>query len=157
MTQGKNERWHRSLKNIVNLQNYYSPAELKTAIERFVQYYNHQRYHESLDNMTPADVYFGKEKEVQSAREKIKQETLALRRQQNLIPVGVESTHGVGSLHSFMCDPFSRNRRYLGMGGKGSQDLDNLIYDVGCNPQPQVNWEKHHPYGSDRSSIRKAG
>jgi transposase InsO family protein len=89
MTQGKIERWHRSLKNIVNLQYYYTPAELQTAIGRFVQYYNHQRYHESLDNMTPADVYFGKEKEVQSAREKIKQATLALRRQQNQIPVRV--------------------------------------------------------------------
>jgi len=59
------------------------------AIEDFVDYYNNQRYHESVGNMTPADVYFGREKEVQSERDKIKRETLALRRQQNLVPVGV--------------------------------------------------------------------
>jgi hypothetical protein len=59
------------------------------AIEDFVTYYNHQRYHESLANMTPACIYYGKEKEVQSEREKIKRETMTLRRQQNLLPVGV--------------------------------------------------------------------
>jgi putative transposase len=59
------------------------------AIEDFVDYYNNQRYHESLDNMTPADVYYGREKEVQSKRENIKRKTMALRREQNLVLVGV--------------------------------------------------------------------
>jgi transposase InsO family protein len=89
MTQGKIERYHRSLKNIVKLQHYYSPSQLREAIADFVNYYNNQRYHESLDNMTPADVYYGKEKEVRSRREKIKRKTMALRRQQNLVPAGV--------------------------------------------------------------------
>jgi len=89
MTQGKIERYHRSLKNIVRLQHYYSPSQLMEAIEDFVTYYNHPRYHESLANMTPAVIYYGKEKEVRSEREKIKRETMALRRQQNLFPVGV--------------------------------------------------------------------
>ena len=89
MTQGKIERYHRSLKNIVKLQHYSSPSQLREAIADFVSYYNNQRYHESLENMTPADVYYGKEKEVQSKREKIKRETMALRRQQNLLPAGV--------------------------------------------------------------------
>jgi len=88
-TQGKIERWHRSMKNIVQLQNYYSPSQLAEAIDDFVEYYNNQRYHESLDNMTPASIYYGKEKEVRSEREKIKRETMSLRRQQNLVPVGV--------------------------------------------------------------------
>jgi putative transposase len=88
-TQGKIERWHRSMKNVVKLQNYYSPSQLAEAIEDFVEYYNNQRYHESLDNMTPVSIYYGKEKEVQSEREKIKRETMSLRRQQNLLPVGV--------------------------------------------------------------------
>ena len=89
MTQGKIERYHRSLKNIIKLQHYYSPSQLVEAIADFVEYYNNQRYHESLDNMTPASIFYGKEKEVQSKRDKIKRETMALRRQQNLVPVGV--------------------------------------------------------------------
>ena len=88
-TQGKIERWHRSMKNVVKLQNYYSPSQLAAAIEDFVAYYNNQRYHESLNNMTPVSIYYGKEKEVQSEREKIKRDTMSLRRQQNLVPVGV--------------------------------------------------------------------
>jgi len=47
-------------------------------------YYNHQRYHESLDNVTPADVYFGRMKEVLSTRAEIKKRTLQQRRLQNL-------------------------------------------------------------------------
>ena len=88
-TQGKIERWHRSMKNVVKLQIYYSPSQLAEAIDDFVEYYNNQRYHESLDNMTPASIYYGKEKEVRSEREKIKRETMILRRCQNLVPVGV--------------------------------------------------------------------
>jgi transposase InsO family protein len=53
-TQGKIERWHCSMKNQVLLENYYFPNELKTRIGEFVTYYNHERYHESLDNLTPA-------------------------------------------------------------------------------------------------------
>jgi len=88
-TQGKIERWHRSMKNVIKLQNYYSPSQLAEAIDDFVAYYNNQRYHESLDNMTPVSIYYGKEKEVQLEREKIKRDTMSLRRQQNLVPVGV--------------------------------------------------------------------
>jgi len=87
MTQGKIERYHRSMKNIVKLQNYYSPWELEREIAAFVSYYNHHRYHESLDNLTPADVYFGREKEVLGKRERVKQRTLRERRLQNLQPL----------------------------------------------------------------------
>ena len=84
MTQGKIERYHRSMKNMVNLQNYFLPGELETQIASFVSYYNHQRYHESLDNLTPADVYFGRTKEVLDKRAEIKKRTLQHRRLQNL-------------------------------------------------------------------------
>jgi len=57
-TQGKIERYHRSMKNVVKLDHYYCPEELNQALKSFVHYYNHERYHESLDNVTPADVYF---------------------------------------------------------------------------------------------------
>ena len=83
MTQGKIERYHRSMKNVVKLQNYYSPWELDREIASFVEYYNHQRYHESLDNLTPADVYFGRQKEVLGKREEIKIRTLEQRRLQH--------------------------------------------------------------------------
>jgi putative transposase len=74
------------MKNIVNLQNYFLPGELETQIANFVAYYNNQRYHESLDNVTPADadVYFGRTKEVSSTRVEIKKRTLQKRRLQNL-------------------------------------------------------------------------
>jgi transposase InsO family protein len=84
MTQGKIERYHRSMKNVVNLQNYFLPGNLETEIASFVDYYNRQRYHESLANLTPADVYFGRAQEVLSNRDEIKKRTLQQRRLQNL-------------------------------------------------------------------------
>ena len=89
MTQGKIERYHRSMKNIVNLQNYFLPSQLETQIASFVNYYNHQRYHESLDNLTPADVYFGRAKEVLTKRDQIKKQSLQQRRLLNLQPPAV--------------------------------------------------------------------
>ena len=84
MTQGKIERYHRSMKNVVKLQNYYFPWELEQELSRFVDYYNNHRYHESLNNVTPADVYFGRNREILTKRDQIKRKTLALRRKQNL-------------------------------------------------------------------------
>ena len=81
-TQGKIERYHRSMKNVVKLDNYYCPDELKEAVDKFVQYYNHERYHESLDNVTPADVYYGRQEAILKRRELIKQKTIRLRRQE---------------------------------------------------------------------------
>ncbi len=54
-TQGKIERWHQTLKNRILLENYYLPGDLETQVEAFVEHYNHQRYHESLKNVTPAE------------------------------------------------------------------------------------------------------
>jgi transposase InsO family protein len=90
MTQGKIERYHRSMKNIVKLQNYYSPWELERELASFVEFYNHQRYHEALDNMTPADVFFGRQKEVLDRRKEIKRRTLQQRHLHNAqAPVSV--------------------------------------------------------------------
>lgn len=82
-TQGKIERYHRSMKNIVKLDVYYYPWELEQAIHGFVDYYNNHRYHESLDNVTPADAFAGRQEEVLSRREIIKQKTLIQRRKLN--------------------------------------------------------------------------
>jgi len=46
------------MKNLVQLQNYAYPWDREREIARFVEYYNHRRYHESLGNVTLADVYF---------------------------------------------------------------------------------------------------
>ena len=81
MTQGKIERYHRSMKNVVKLQTFYFPWELEHAIEDFVTYSNNKRSPESLDHLTPADVYFGRAEEVITRRKKIKQATLEKRRQ----------------------------------------------------------------------------
>lgn len=83
-TQGKIERYHRTMKNVVKLEHYYMPGELENAIAQFVDHYNNDRYHESLDNCTPADVYFGRYKQVLSERQKIKQQTLQMRYAQNM-------------------------------------------------------------------------
>jgi transposase InsO family protein len=83
MTQGKIERYHRSMKNLVLLDHYYSPSELEDQISVFVDYYNHDRYHEALENVTPADVYYGRNFEVLERRGQIKQKTMILRRKQN--------------------------------------------------------------------------
>ena len=78
--QGKIERWHRSLKNQILLENYYLPGDLEQRIGEFVDYYNHERYHESLNNLTPSDVYYGRGQQVLERREQIKLNTLAIRR-----------------------------------------------------------------------------
>ena len=61
-TQGKIERWHQTLKNRILLE-----------------HYNHQRYHESLNNLTPADVYFGRGEAILLERARIKRQTLSRR------------------------------------------------------------------------------
>lgn len=80
MTQGKIERWHRSLKNQILLDNYYLPGQLERHIEQFVTHYNTWRYHESLNNLTPEDVYLGRGQAILNEREKIKHATMESRR-----------------------------------------------------------------------------
>jgi putative transposase len=83
MTQGKIERWHQTLKNRILLENYFLPGDLEAQIKSFVDDYNHRRYHESIDNLTPADVYFGRGLTILAERERIKQQTIANRRLQH--------------------------------------------------------------------------
>lgn len=84
-TQGKIERYHRSMKNVVKLEHYYSPAELKYRLNEFVNYYNNERYHESLQNVTPADVYFGRDKQIIEKRKTMKEKTMRERRKLYLL------------------------------------------------------------------------
>jgi putative transposase len=79
-TQGKIERWHQTLKNRILLENYFLPGDLERQVEAFVEHYNHRRYHESLGNVTPADTYFGRAADIIEQRERIKRQTIELRR-----------------------------------------------------------------------------
>ena len=79
-TQGKIERWHQTLKNRILLEHYYLPGALEAKVSAFVEHYNHRRYHESLDNLTPADVYFGRGQAILQQRERIKRQTIQTRR-----------------------------------------------------------------------------
>ena len=82
-TQGKIERWHQTLKNRILLENYFLPGDLEARIGAFIEHYNHRRYHESLDNVTPADAYFGRAAQILAERERIKRQTIEHRRLQH--------------------------------------------------------------------------
>ena len=92
MTQGKIERYHRSIKNILLLDNYYSPDDLIAEIGRFVEYYNHRRYHESLGNVTPADAYTGRAATILEQRERTKRETINRRKTEYRKAVAMRQT-----------------------------------------------------------------
>ena len=80
LEKGKIERWHQTLKNRILLENYYLPGDLEAQVEAFVDHYNHRRAHESLQNLTPADVYFGRGAAILRERERIKRKTIRRRR-----------------------------------------------------------------------------
>jgi putative transposase len=82
-TQGKIERWHQTMKNRVLLENYFLPGDLERQIGAFVDHYNNHRYHESLANLTPADVYHGRGANILKMREEIKKQTFRKRRLQH--------------------------------------------------------------------------
>ena len=79
-TQGKIERWHQTMKNRVLLEHYFLPGDLERQIAAFVDHYNNRRYHESIGNLTPADVYFGRDQQILKQREEIKRKTMIKRR-----------------------------------------------------------------------------
>ena len=83
-TQGKIERYHRSMKNVIKLDNYYMPGDLEQEIAKWVNHYNNERIHESLDNVTPADMYFGRKEKILTKRDLIKQKTLQMRKRINM-------------------------------------------------------------------------
>ena len=64
----------------VLLENYFLPGQLEAAVGAFVDHYNHRRYHESLGNLTPAEVYFGRGQAILEARDQIKKLTIRNRR-----------------------------------------------------------------------------
>jgi putative transposase len=82
-TNGKIERYHRTIKGIINQVPYEMPSDLKQAIGAFIEYYNYRRYHEGLGNVTPCDVYTGKHLELIQRRKEAKSRTLLARKDYN--------------------------------------------------------------------------
>ena len=82
-TNGKIERYHRTIKGEIKLVPYEMPGELREAIEAFIKYYNYHRYHEGLGNVTPCDAYTGRHLEVIQRRKEAKSRTLQTRREYN--------------------------------------------------------------------------
>lgn len=81
MTQGKIERWHRTMKDKILLDNYYLPGDMKQQLGDFITNYNTRRYHESLNNLTPEDVWLGRGQSILEQRRKTKENTMKLRKQ----------------------------------------------------------------------------
>ena len=75
-TQGKIEGWYQTLKNRILPENCFLPNDLEPQIKACVAHDKHQRYHESLNNVTPADAYFGRAPTIIQQRERIKRQTI---------------------------------------------------------------------------------
>ena len=82
-TNGKLERYHQTIKQDVNQLPYEVPTDLEAAIAAFVSYYNYQRYHMALGNVTPADVLNGRRTGILQRRKEVQFQTIERRRRYN--------------------------------------------------------------------------
>ena len=71
-----------STKFYPELAYYFCPSELEKTIDEWVKYYNERRFHESLDNLTPRDVYLGQGEKIKRIRD-IKQNSINKRISEN--------------------------------------------------------------------------
>ena len=83
-TNGKLERYHRTIKLDVNQVPYDVTGNLEVAITDFVNYYNNRRYHKALGNVTPSDVLDGRSEQILQKRKEVQPQTFQRRRLDNL-------------------------------------------------------------------------
>lgn len=93
---GKIERFNRSIKEKLCLVVYCSPEELERAIDEAIGTYNNTP-HESLDNVSPNDVYAGKKEAILQKRHEKKNLTMERRRQYNLRSMNQSPDRGQGA------------------------------------------------------------
>ena len=79
-TNGKLERYHQTIKSEVNQIPYDVPADLKAAIGGFARFYNFERYHQALGDVTPDDVINGRREEILRRRQEVQARTIENRR-----------------------------------------------------------------------------
>jgi putative transposase len=68
------------------------PGQLEARLAEFVNYYNTRRYHESLLNLTPADVYRGRGQSILKRRDTTRRKTIELRRRLHHLETASTST-----------------------------------------------------------------
>ena len=64
------------MKNVIKLNHYFCPSEQENTIAQWVECYNERRFYESLDNLTPKDVYLGQGEKIKKIREIIRQNSI---------------------------------------------------------------------------------
>jgi len=99
------ERCHRTIKEVVTLVTHLSPDELWAAIAAFVAYYNAERYHEALKNVTPDDVYFGRRDAILARRKALQVRTLVARREHYRCMGETAKNAGAGSPEVYLISP----------------------------------------------------
>ena len=62
---------------------YEMPSELQGGNRALCDYYNHERYHEALGNVTLVDVYHGRRDDILARRKEAKRRTLQARTEYN--------------------------------------------------------------------------
>ena len=101
-TNGKLERYHRTLKDDVNQVPYEVVEDLEGAIRGFVEFYNYRRYHKALKDVTPYDVLQGRLEAILVHRKEVQRETFERRRRYNqevreTLKQGASSPQSLGS------------------------------------------------------------
>jgi len=92
---GKIERFNRRIKEKICLMVYCSPGELKKAVDDAIVIYN-RTPHESLNNVSPNDVYAGRKEGILQKRREKKRFTMERRKQFNLYGRRINPTDASG-------------------------------------------------------------